>query len=585
MAADTSPLLRWPALRADLVAGLTVAAVSVPQAMAYALIAGVEPRYGLYTAIVMTALASVFGSSAHLINGPTNAISLVVFSAVAGLGLAVGSFEYLQAVFLLALMVGGFQVLIYFFKLGDLTRFISEAVVLGFMVGAGVLVALSQVPNLLGLSPGGDGGHHLLIRLWLTLTDGGPVQPGAVALAAGAAAIAIALRRLAGRVGAPLPDLLLALVVVSTVAYLAGWREQWPEFPAGLPAPHLPVIELAWVRPLAGSALALAILGLLEAIAIAKSIAARTRQPLDYNWQCLAEGVANLGGGVFQCMPGSGSLTRSAINYQAGAVSRLSGVISAGAVALTVVLFADLAQYVPRPALAGLLVVTAWRLVDRPRVAYCLKATTFDRNVLLATAASAVFISVEFSILIGVFLSFVFFVPRASRLLVTELSVARDRVVRERQPDDPPCSRLAVLGLEGELFFGAGPELQAVLDDLRKRTEAGVRVIVLRLKRTRNPDVVCLEMLQHFLEEMGQRKVPVLLCGVRADFAEALRRLAFHDWLPADRVFFEDAPAEGDGLTSTLRAVKRAYELLGDDLCATCPRRCEAEQQGWYYMI
>ncbi|MFO0929291.1 MAG: hypothetical protein U0736_20075 [Gemmataceae bacterium] len=144
----------------------------------------------------------------------------------------------------------------------------------------------------------------------------------------------------------------------------------------------------------------------------------------------------------------------------------------------------------------------------------------FDRNIALATAAVAVFLSIEFSVLIGVFLSFFFFVPRVSRLRVTELVVSKERVVRERGPGDERCTRLAILSLEGELFFGTAPELDAVLAELAGRVERGVRVIVLRLKRTRNPDMVCLERMQHFLHDMQDRKVIVLLCGVRQDFAQ-----------------------------------------------------------------
>jgi SulP family sulfate permease len=580
----------WRGLRRDVVAGLTVAAVAVPQAMAYALIAGVDPRYGLYTAIVTTFIAATFGSSAHLIGGPTNAISLVVFSAIAGLNLGDRA-QQLQAVFLLSLMVGGLQLLIFFLKLGDLTRYVSESVVLGFMLGAGFLVALSQVPNLLGVRALGDGNQHLLYRLYRTLVEGEPISPDALALGLGTVAVVLALRALGDRLRVPLPDLLLALVFASLVAWAAG-RPALGEplhIPRQLPAPHLPRVEWVWVRDLAGSALAIAILGLLEAIAIAKSIASRTRQRLDYNRQCLGEGLANLGGGLFQCMPGSGSLTRSAINYQAGAVSRLSGILSALTVAAAVLLLANLARYVPRPALAGILVVTAWRLVDRTRLAYCLRATRYDAVIALATAGTAVFISIEFAVLIGVFLSFLLFVPRAARLLASELVVSKERVVRERQPDDPPCSKLVLFSLEGELFFGAAPELDHYLAELAARAQQGARVIVLRLKRTRNPDMVCLERLQQFLEDMQKRHVPVLLCGVREDFARALDRLGFHDWLRQDHVFLEDAPGEagnGPALSSTLKAVRRAYELLGDDLCPTCPRRdTELEKGGWYYMI
>jgi SulP family sulfate permease len=577
--------------------------------MAYALIAGVEPRYGLYTAIVLSAIGALMGASRHLINGPTNAISLAVFSAVAGLRLAEAG-DRTEAVFLLAVLVGVFQILIFALNIGDLTRFVSESVILGFMLGAGLLVALSQVPNLLGLPAAGNGEEHLLYRLGRTLFQGQAIQPTAVAIGLGTVVVVVGLRELGQRLRVPLPDLLLGLILASIVAWHIGWREHWPEFPPGLPHFHVPNVEW-WnsVRALAGSALAIAVLGLLEAIAIGKSLAARRREPLDCNRQCLAEGLTNLGGGFFQCIPGSSSLTRSAINYQAGGVSRVAGLVSSAGVALAVVLFADWARFVPRPALAGILLVTAWRLIDRGRLGYCLRATSFDRNLALATAAAAVFVSIEFAVLIGVFLSFVFFVPRASRLLASELVVSKERVIRERKADDPVCGKLVVLGLEGELFFGAAPELDQYLADLTARAEQGVRVIVLRLKRTRNPDMVCLERLQHFLEDMQKRGVPVLLCGVRKDFADALGRLGFHNWLPAERIFLEDAPTgngdHGGGdslfgsgvrelvregvrephLSSTVKAVKRAYEILGDDLCPTCPRRHELEMEKWYYMI
>jgi SulP family sulfate permease len=569
--------LAW--LRRDLLAGLTVAAISVPQAMAYAFIAGVPPQYGLYTAIVMTALGSLFGSSSHLINGPTNAISIVVFSAVAGLA------PKIEAVFLLSLLVGVIQMLIALLKLGDLTRYISESVILGFMLGAGVLVALSQLPPLLGLPGEGEGHQHFLYRLWLTLTQGAAVQPACIAVGAGTLLLVVGLRALKKRLNIEIPDHLIALLTASFLTWLLGWKVAVVgAISQPLPVPTLPDPQhLEWVPGLTGSAFAIALLGLLEALAIAKSISARTRQPLDCNRQCLAEGIANFGGGLFQCMPGSGSLTRSAINYQSGAVTRLSGVFSALAVAAALLLFGHLAAYIPLSAIAGMLIITAWRLVDKPRTLFALRASRFDAGLVGATAFAAIFLSVEFSILVGTFLSFLLIVPRAARLRSTELTVSPERVVRERLPEDPPCGQLVLLDLEGELFFGAGPELAACFADLTARADHGARVLLLRLKRTRNPDMVCMELLQHFLRDMGARGVTVLLCGVREDFGRALQELHFFDWLPRDRVFPENGLAE----SSTLRAVRRAYELLGDDLCPTCPRRQthEPERGEWYYMI
>lgn len=583
----------WSSLRRDLVAGVTVAAIAVPQSMAYALIAGVDPRFGLYSAIVVAAVASVFGSSSHLINGPTNAICLVVFSALAFLA-PDARLEAYQATFLLALMVGVIQCLIAVFRLGDLTRYVSESVVLGFMAGAGLLVALSQVGNLLGVQERGTGNEHLLHRLWLTLTEGGPLNARALGVGLGTTVLVVVGRRVARKYRLPRVDMLLVLVGVAALTAALGWSHPGPDgkraiavvgqVPAGLPSPHIPAIQLKWLKEMAGSALAIACLGLLEALAIAKSIAARTREPLDFNRQCLAEGLANISGGFFQCLPGSGSLTRSAINYQAGAVSRWSGVFSAAAVALVVVLFAPLARYLPKAALSGLLLVTAAGLIDWPRLRYAVRASRYDAGLVLATAFAAVFLSVEFSILIGTLLSFIMYVPRAARLQATELVVSADRVLRDRQPTDAPCTAMILFDLEGELFFGAAPDLDRCLEELKRRTKAGVRIVVLRLKRTRNPDVVCMERLQQFLQDMRDGGVTVLLCGVREDFALAMHNLRFHHWLPAERVFLVKDEEAG---SSTLAAVRRAYELLGSDVCAACPRRGEIESDNdkLYYMI
>ncbi len=570
---------RWIAGRRDLVAGLTVAAIAVPQAMAYALIAGLDPRIGLNSAIVVTAVAAVFGSSAHLINGPTNAISLVVFAALANVEVRTPS-DALEAVFLLSAMVGGIQLLIAVFKIGDLTRYISESVVYGFMAGAGFLVALTQIGNLTGLKDSGTGHQHILHRLWLTMSTGGPANPRALAIGLVTVAVVLLLRRFTRKHDLPRVDMLAALIIASAIAAAAGWSQAPAggkpavavigDVPPTLPEPHVPQIERAWISQLGGSSLAIAMLGLLEALAISKSIAQHTRQRIDFNRQCYAEGIANLVGGFFQCMPGSGSLTRSAINFHAGAVTRWSGVIAATAVAMVVLLFAPWARYIPKASLAGLLMVTAAGLVDRHRLAHALRTSRYDAWLVVATAGAAVFWSVEYSILIGVGLSILMFVPRAARLQGAELAVSPGGMLRPRQPSDPPCTRLVILDLEGEFFFGASPELDRYFDRLRDQANGGVKAIVLRVKRTRNPDMVCMERVEHFVKEMRERGVLVLLAGVRADFDHAMHNLKFHEWLSSEHVFRENPAVEG---TATLAAVRYAYRWLGDDVCEDCPRR------------
>jgi SulP family sulfate permease len=583
----------WSDARKDLLAGVTVAAISLPQAMAYALIAGVDPRLGLYSAIVVTAVASIFGSSSHLINGPTNAISLVVFSALAFLD-PDARFDAYQATFLLCIMAGIFQILIAVFRLGDLTRYISESVVLGFMAGASCLIALGQLGNLFGLHDQGSGHQHVLLRVWLTLTQGGPLNVDALGIGLGTIFLVIALSRLRKTYRLPQMEMLLTLISAAVIAALFGWSTPGSNgktviavignVPAGLPAPHIPAIKFWWVKELSSSALAIGFLGVLEALAIAKSIANQTRQSLDYNRQCLAEGLANLIGGFFQCLPGSGSLTRSAINFQSGAVSRVSGLFAAGTVAVVVLSLAPLARYVPKAALAGLLFFTAAKLIDWRRLRLAIRASGYDAGLIFITAFSALFISVEFSILIGVALSIVLFVPRAARLRCSELVVTSEGVVRERLATDPTCDALILYDLEGEMFFGAAPELDRYFKELKEKAlNKAIHVIVVRVKRTRNPDMVCLERFEHFIEDLKTKGIAVLLCGVRPDLAKALKNMGFSNWLPRDQVF----PEEDDKDSATVKAVRHAYGLLEQNNCEHCKQKGlqDPGQTKLYYLV
>src|SRR6185369_12799352 len=268
------------------------------------------------------------------------------------------------------------------------------------------------------------------------------------------------------------------------------------DIPASLPAFRLPVLDAVQIRAFSTSALAIALLGLLEAISMAKAIAAVTRQKLDLNQQCLSEGVANITGSFFQCMPGSGSLTRSAINQQAGAHTQWSGVVSAVAVALIMLVFPPYARFIPRSALAGLLMLTAARMVNLRDLRYHMRASRFDATIVAVTAIAAVAISIEFCVLIGVFMSFMLAVPRIGRMLLAEYVVSIDRSVRERRPGDEVCGRLLIFGLEGEMYFGAGASLEDHLDAIYDRVVPETQAVVLRLKRARSPDAVGMSLLE-----------------------------------------------------------------------------------------
>jgi len=569
--------------RADLVAGLSVAAVAVPQAMAYAMIAGLPAEYGLYTAVVMTAIGALLDSSRQLINGPTNAISIALLSAI---GSIPGQDEKVQAAVVLALLVGCIQLGISLLRLGDLTRYISHSVIVGFTAGASVLLVLDQLKNLLGLRAVGDVHNHFLHRVWLSLTAGGPVHVPTLLVGLSAIALVLALRWVKAKLGWNLlPEFLIAVLVAAAATAVWGLDQQGVSvvghIPAKLPAPRLPVLDGTQVRDLASSALAIALLGLLEAISMAKAIAAVTGQKLDMNQQCLSEGLANFGGSFFQCMPGSGSLTRSAINQQAGARTQWSGVVSAVAVALIMLVFAPYARFIPRSALAGLLMLTAARMVNPREVRYHLRVSRFDAAIVIATAVAAFAISIEFCVLIGVFMSFMLVVPRTGQMLLTEFVVTADGRIHERFHEDEVCGRVLIFGLEGEMYFGSGVSLEQHLDAIEDRVLPKTQVVVLRVKRARNPDAVGMALLEGCIDRLTAKGLEVLLCGVRPGMFACMQKSGLVAKLGEPHIFLEQPVQE----TSTMLAIHHACEQVIDP-CVSCPRRQPSvRERGLYYQI
>lgn len=559
----------WHSFRADFFAGLTVAAVAVPQAMAYAMIAGLPAEIGLYTAIVMTLVGALLDSSRQLINGPTNAISIATLSILAPVTTAE---TLVPAAILLAFVVGIIQLGIASLRLGDLSRYISHSVILGFTTGASALLVLDQLKNLFGVPAAGDAHDSFVRRFYQTWAEAEGVHQPTMWIGLGAIAGVLGLRLLKRRAKLTLlPELLLVVVgaafLVASLGLDGAGVKVVGVIPAQLPSFQVPHIDYALIRSMSGGAFALALLGLLEATSMAKAIAAQTRQRLDVNQQFLSEGMANLVGSFFHCFPGSGSLTRSAINQQAGAVSQWSGVVSAVAVATTMLLFAPFARYIPRSALAGILVVTAFKMVEWRSLAHHLKVSKFDAAIVTATAVSAVAISIEFCVLIGVLISFVMAVPRVGRMLLTEFVTTEGGYVQERLTLDRSCPQMLIFGLEGEMFFAAAASLEAHLARIEERITPETKVIVLRLKRARNPDAVGLGLIEQFVSDMKGRSVTVLLCGVREDLLATLVRSGLVARLGEENLFSEQPVRQ----TSTHLAIEYAYSLI-QKRCNDCTR-------------
>jgi SulP family sulfate permease len=554
-------------LGADLMAGLTVAAIAVPQAMAYAILAGLPPQYGLYTAVVVTAVGALFDSSRQLINGPTNAISIALLTVLA----IMPPEQRVAAAVLFCLLVGLIQMGITVLRLGDLNRFVSHAVIVGFTLGAGTLLVLDQFKNLVGLASRGTPEDHFLTRFWLSLT-GGAWHGTTVLIGIGTIALVVAVRRfnrwLTRRgVRFPIPQHLVAVIAMGIVVWgfdlTASGVQVVGEVPAALPTFQVPELRWDWVQQFVGNAFGVAVLGLLEAVAMAKAIASQTGQKLDIHKQCLSEGMANLAGSFFQCMPGSGSLTRSTVNVQAGAVSQWSGVFAAAGVAGMMLLFAPLAGYIPRASLAGLLMLAAFRMVDYKQLVFHLRATRFDAGIVIATALAAVFVSIEFCILIGVFLSFVLYVPRAAQAHLTQLTLGKRRHLHERTPNAGDHCPLLLFNLEGELSFGAAPDVERYLSEIEHRLHSETRVVVLFLRRARNPDAAFLSLLGKFQRRLQDRSIALILAGVRPDLARALCSTGLDIAVGTEQILPETACPD----TSTDDGILRAFAILGKNMC------------------
>ncbi|WP_428938808.1 SulP family inorganic anion transporter [Fontivita pretiosa] len=545
-------------LRKDLLAGLTVCVVEIPQAMAYALVAGVPPVYGIYSSILQGVIGAMLSSSEHLTTGPTNTQSLLIASAATRVA-QLSPTAYLELVFGLTLIKGLIQVAFAAARLGDLVRYVSRSVIVGVAAGAGVLIAVGQLPNLLGVSPATEsslpGAIGALERLWPNLAQTNPLS---VMIGLGAIAVVVGLR-LISRFA---PGALLAVVLSGGVVALAGWSDRVSiigSLPRGFPGFHIPQISLNDARGLFAGALALAILGLLESVAIGKSIAAHTGERIDPNQEFFAQGVKNALTSFFQCIPGSGSFTRSALDYAAGAETRFAAVFNALFVAAIFFCFADYARFIPLSSLAGVLMVIGYRLIDWRFVARIARTSRPDAIVCFATILATILAPLEFAIFVGIFLNIAMYLRTASRLHMAEMVQApgSSGTFLERPLPDrfDGQQKVVFLQLEGDLFFAVADELQDHLTALA--LTRSVRVVILRLKRTHSIDATVLHVLERFVRDMRDQGRHVVLCGVRPELMRTLRAYGLIDLLGSDNVF-----EAGPGVfTSARRAVARARQL------------------------
>lgn len=554
-------------LRSDAVAGLTVAVMGVPQAMAYALIAGLPPVYGLYTAIVTCAVAAVLGSSHHLVTGPTNALCMVMLSLIAHISAIHPGVSVLEIVFLLGIMAGVVQFGFGLLRLGGVVRYVSNSVVIGFTAGAGILIAANQLRNIMGvdISESGAERFHEVVHATFSAVD--TTNLHALVLGAITAVLVLVLPRLHRR----MPGALIAVAAAGTLSYLLGWHEavmgagrveivrDIEPIRGSLAIFHLPELVLApnWslTRDLGTGALAVALLGLIEATSISRAIASSSGQRLNFNREFIGQGASKIVGGFFSCFPGSGSFTRSAVCFTSGGRTRMAAAFSAGWTAATLLAFAPFANYIPKASLAGLLIVIAYSMVDKRRLKQAWRAGKNTRVVLVGTLASTLIFPIEYAIFVGVFLSVVILLRVTGKTDLTQLVLRHDGGFDEVPFNRAPPTPVVTVNMEGDLYFAAAEDLDyRMLRCLTPQT----RVVVLRMKRLRAVGSSAMAMLDHFWELLQKRNVYLVVSGIEDDLKVMMTGSGLRRQIGEQNIFYADVKV----FQSTELALARAQSIV-----------------------
>ncbi len=569
------PFLAWwhqvnrRTLRSDLWAALTGAVIVLPQGVAFAAIAGLPPEYGLYAAMVPAVAAALFGSSLHLISGPTTAISLVVYANVSHLA-PPGGPDYIRLVLALTLLAGLVQLGLGLARLGGLVNFVSHSVVTGFTAGAGILIATSQLGHVFGLSLPRGGSF---LETWAEFAGQVSAANWRVAATAGATlALAVGIRRLRPKA----PALLLALVGGSILCQLldgpAHGARLVGALPDRLPPLSLPEFDLETFRTLFPGAMAVAMLGLAEAVSIARAVAVRSQQHIDNSQEFIGQGLANIAGSFFSGYASSGSFTRTGVNYEAGAKTPLAAVLSAAFLAAILLLVAPLTAYLPIAAMAGVILLVAANLINPRAIRHIIRTDRAEAGVLAATFLATLFVQLEFAIYAGVILSLLLYLRRTSHphfiTLAPDPASSRRALVNIRRKPLAECPQLKILRLDGSIFFGAVNHIAEELHRIVAASPEQCHILVIG-SGINFVDAGGCHMLFHEAGSLKSSGREIFFCSLKSEVMKLLDRGGCLSRIGPNNVFRNKAAAIA-GIVSRLDPAR----------CACCHVRVFAECAG-----
>jgi SulP family sulfate permease len=571
------PFLRWwpqvnrSSLKADGIAGLSGAVIVLPQAVAFAIIAGLPPEYGLYAAMVPTIMAAMFGSSWHLVSGPTTAISIVVFASASPLA-EPGSAQFISMVLTLTFLAGIFQLIMGLARMGALVNFISHTVIIGFTAGAAILIASSQIKNFLGLDiPRGAHFHEVLAY---TATHMGDIHPYVAAIGLVTLISGIVSRKFLPR----LPYMIVAMVAGSVFAALLSHRygaeatgiRTVGALDVGLPPLSLPDFSLNTIKQTLFPALIITILALTEAVAIARSVAIKSGQTIDSNQEFIGQGLSNIFGSFFSSYASSGSFNRSGVNFSAGAQTPLAAVFSAIFLLLIVLLVAPLVAWLPVAAMAGVLFQVAWGLIDFHHIAEVLQRHRKE-SVVLAVTFFGTLVDLEKGIFLGIIVSLIFYLYRTSRPSIRAMApIAGEKFNPNRKftnvgAQAPGCPQMEMVRMEGSIFFGAVDHVQQTLKQIDEYDPKKKHAMIFS-RAVNFIDLAGAEMLATEARRRQKLGGGLYLVGVQPGFCSMLREGGQVEHLGRENIF-----------TSKGEAISAVYPRLDSEICRSCTVRIFTE--------
>ncbi|MEZ4590724.1 MAG: SulP family inorganic anion transporter [Chloroflexota bacterium] len=524
-------------LRPDLLAGLTVAVILLPQSIAFTLVAELPPQMGLYAAILGAIVGALWGSSNQMHTGPANAISLLIASSLTAV-VAPGTSQYVVAAGMMAVMVGVFQLGMGLVRLGMLVNFVSHSVIVGFASGAGVLIALKQLQPFLGLPAGGSGTIGTLQRVIGELPD---LHTPTTAVGVGTMILILIVRRINRRLPAPL----LAMVLASLVVYLLKLDEQnvavIGQLQATLPPlADLPLLNLELISKLSAGALAVGAIGLVETAAIARSMAAQTGQRLDSNQEFVGQGMANVIMGLFSGYAGAGSFSRSAVNFTAGAKTPMAALFSGVFMLIALFTLAPLAAYLPISALSGVLILTAYGMIDQEEIARIWRSHPGDAAIMVMTLVGTLFLAIEFAVLLGIIFSLVLYIWRTSTPRIQAVLPDEQFSHFIYRPDKEPCPQLAIIEVYGDLYFGAVNYVEEFITSYAD-AHPDQRYLLLRLDHVNTCDFSGIHMLEGLVRAYRDRGGDVFMVGTNYRVQQMMLSSQFDSFLGAGHILEEDA--------------------------------------------